>query len=473
MSKYFTIGMLVCISMLLNSVFADDGNPARENFDQPKCIDSGDIDRVWHMFSFRAWNKAKQKWVKIKAPGPCENDSLEFKVVEAFLFLEKIPAIAQVPELSAGPAKYLRQRIKEIRIEESAVSKECREPSFVAFVPYYSNTMHVCAGAKKLAESMALWSYMLVHEARHVDGFDHVSCIYGDFATKKGKLRVCDTSYQSRGSYSVGIDYWLAMARAKSIPTALRNEAKVLAVVDLFIRFRKLPLGLSEGVLLLSKARNLYYFNGTSKILLAANLRENTNVSMRQSLPYLFDPHFGTVKVVTAEEEILDAPLYNAFAQRYRNYQPQKRESILDLLFYPQYDCELFREKMICYKEKEKTIVEFGTFRPITFLRGKKSSLLGSDRPHLVDASGELFSLPKSFNELKQKKTNALKKVGNPQGIMGLAGFKDHELALFPDGSLKLFSPATKSWQTPPELENETFEKVLGPILWSPLLKDL
>ncbi len=118
---------------------------------------------------------------------------------------------------------YFIGRINDIQIQSSC-------PKGVgAFVYSFGNTMYVCP--MLLTDSFAALdrTSVMMHEARHIDGFPHITCAHGP---RTGLQGACDQQISDHGSYAVTVETYAQLAAyATDIHPALRAYAASSAVV--------------------------------------------------------------------------------------------------------------------------------------------------------------------------------------------------------------------------------------------------
>jgi hypothetical protein len=119
--------------------------------------------------------------------------------------------------------EYFIGRINDFNIQESC-------PKGVgAFVYFFGNTMYVCP--MLLSENFTALdrASVFMHEARHIDGFPHMTCSSG---ARQGINGACDTRISDGGSYAVTVETYAQLAAyAGDLHPALRAYARSSAVV--------------------------------------------------------------------------------------------------------------------------------------------------------------------------------------------------------------------------------------------------
>lgn len=114
------------------------------------------------------------------------------------------------------------------RIHDFDVQQDC--PKGVgAYVYSFGNTMYVCPMLLTANFTSMDRASVFMHEARHIDGFPHVTCRRGP---RQGLQGACDTRISAGGSYAVSVETYAQLGRyAPDLHPALRAYAKSSAVI--------------------------------------------------------------------------------------------------------------------------------------------------------------------------------------------------------------------------------------------------
>lgn len=117
---------------------------------------------------------------------------------------------------------YFEQRITDIDIQSSC------QKGVGAFVYMWGSTMYVCPMLLSANFTALDRASVMMHEARHIDGFPHTTCRQGP---RQGLQGACDTRIADGGSYAVSVETYAQIARyAPDVHPALRAYAKSSAV---------------------------------------------------------------------------------------------------------------------------------------------------------------------------------------------------------------------------------------------------
>lgn len=162
----------------------------------------------------------------------CFDGSQTSHLIAGIMFMRKTQFATNMPtsqdELFSGRFannwyEYFIGRINDFNIQESC-------PKGVgAFVYFFGNTMYVCP--MLLSENFTALdrASVFMHEARHIDGFPHMTCSSG---ARQGINGACDTRISDGGSYAVTVETYAQLAAyAGDLHPALRAYARSSAVV--------------------------------------------------------------------------------------------------------------------------------------------------------------------------------------------------------------------------------------------------
>lgn len=128
----------------------------------------------------------------------------------------------QLNIIGTSPYTFFKERVKKIIYDESKDSYCAREDVSSFGYSNYGSEIYLCpfffsADLAKVTRAAAI-----LHEARHSEGFHHVTCQSGD---KAGAHDSCDSSLEFNGSYAVALEYLLRLYNSKT--TNLSEQDKV------------------------------------------------------------------------------------------------------------------------------------------------------------------------------------------------------------------------------------------------------
>lgn len=161
----------------------------------------------------------------------CHDGSQTANLIESLMFMRKTRFENNMPnssdELFSGRFArdwygYFEGRITDINIQTSC-------PKGVgAYVYMWGSTMYTCPMLLSANFTALDRASVMMHEARHIDGFPHVTCRQGP---RQGLQGACDGKIADGGSYAVSVETYAQIARyAPDVHPALRAYARSSAV---------------------------------------------------------------------------------------------------------------------------------------------------------------------------------------------------------------------------------------------------
>src|SRR3989344_252870 len=115
------------------------------------------------------------------------------------------------------------------RINEMEVDSNCPKGVAAYVYGFGGNTMYVCSAALNDNFSALDRASIFMHEARHIDGFPHMTCSKG---ARKGLQGACDNRISAGGSYAVTVETYAQLAKfGVTLHPALRAYARSSAVI--------------------------------------------------------------------------------------------------------------------------------------------------------------------------------------------------------------------------------------------------
>lgn len=465
------------IILLFAIIFYSQPNQASD------CVSQADADKFFANYSLLFFNDSKQEWDKETSTPLCTEDDFSNSLLQGLAFLNKVQATSSKTKNTdsvisqEGAENYFKKRISQLLIETKKHSRACSNEGVVAYVSDIEGPkMHICPEEFR-GYSPLMASYILLHEARHMDGYDHVFCSQGPLKeqdeAEDNYYGSCDESFELQGSYGVGAAYLLEVYRTSEDPV-IKQEARSNAVIDLIERFNKLPLDMKTGVLIQSDLGQLSFYDGfnRSKIL---NLPETIQATtLRYGLPTFFDIN-GEVSTYLYSKKL--TPTESAFADYYRNdFSDEQRNDTLDVYYSSEYSCFLFKAKLYCEDDKNAQFeISFQKIKPIQFIKSSNSILIQKNTLYITATDGYLYSLPSTMADLQKISIESqLNKTSRAFKTLSLAaGFEKDELGINFSGELLKYNSKRKFWSPVPAYIGLRNKKILSPYIWSKKIEEL
>lgn len=114
------------------------------------------------------------------------------------------------------------------RIDEFDVQSSCPKGVGAYVYGWGGNTMYVCPMMLTDLFSSLDRASVFMHEARHIDGYPHVTCRNGP---RRGINGACDNRISDGGSYAVTVETYAQLAKYGQIHPALKAYARSAAVI--------------------------------------------------------------------------------------------------------------------------------------------------------------------------------------------------------------------------------------------------
>lgn len=451
-------------------------------FSATECLPSGQADYFFKTFKVFKWSRSEGEYTTITAiKDLCDSKDLTVRLAKAVQYMNELNA-SQDPNSASivtreGAGNYFTKRIARIVIEPKD-GFGC--PSGVMAFVYRNekNIMHVCTEGVSEVDSPLMMSWVLVHEARHTEGFSHVHCNHGLYLNTENdhtSTGSCDETYETQGSYGVGAGFLAEVLRTTKDPVE-KQAARSQYVVDLIQRFNKFPLDIKPGFAAHSKSGEVSFFDGKNKSTLFT-ATPNAFLTSRQDLPTVFDPA-GSVKTYYFAGILQDTP--GGYAREFaEKYTPSERESLRDTYYGAAHDyaCLLFERKLRCgdnYAQDPDIDVAL-SIRPLNFLLTAKSDFVNNNVLYIVADDGYLYPLPKDWKSFQSwSKSGVLIRSSKQYNMLSLATLNDEsEYGVTFEGRLEKRSKLMKMWLPLKEYRGEEIQKIVSPFFWSPKLNEI
>lgn len=439
------------------------------------CLDSAQVQSVLKAYEILHWDDDKNDWVGNSKIDNCDAASLVHKTVRSILFLQQLPRFAVAPGgvnsqvTIEGPANFFQKRISKIYIESAKHSGDagaCGGQGVIAFVKSSQPEMYICPAFGSPFFTDLMSSAVLVHEARHTEGYEHDLCLHGPYAKNDLPYGACDSSFEAQGSYGIGAGYVLNVYQGTK-NEALRQEARANIVDDLITRFNKFPLEIQPGALLQKENGVVSFYDGKNHVL--SQLKNLKVMAIRDIFPVYFG-NDGSVKTYSFSKTLKDS--LGAFAKWYREKTtPAQHNSLLDV-YYGSISCLLFEKSLHCGigdPNAKDVDIALNDIRPLRLFSDETGTVLS-----ILDEDGVLHALPLNYSELIDATESDFQIISEPMEIMSRSDLdKNAAIAVKLDGSL-VYTPdaVNKPWSPLKEFKGQKFLKVM-PFLWSQKLENL
>jgi hypothetical protein len=173
------------------------------------------------------------------------------------------------------------------RIEEFSIDDSCPKGVVAYVYAFGGKTMYACAGALTDQFTALDLASVFMHEARHIDGFPHITCSKGP---RQGLQGACDQRISDAGSYAVTVETYAQLARyAMGIHPALKAYARSASVIYADEAFEEpAKITRSQRFMLMTNDRNVHTLNLDGTHAIVGQAPELGHVVMRAQHMILF-----------------------------------------------------------------------------------------------------------------------------------------------------------------------------------------
>lgn len=306
----------------------------------------------------------------------CPDGSKESHLLAGIMFMRKTAFAASMPKssddlfsgnFSTDWYDYFIGRINDFAIQESC-------PRGVgAYVYMFGNTMYVCPMLLSDSFTALDRASVFMHEARHIDGYPHVTCSRGPRAGLNG---ACDDRISNGGSYAVSVETYVQIAKySEGLHPALRAYSRSAAVVYADEAFQS-PTRIEREPQFLALATNgEFHILNPNKSTMTTQLGQAPAVGrivMRGQHMILYPENRSLpAKYVFARNEGEIRQEAGDIAIEYNSQSAQQRSEWVDVHMSAQWSAQLFRDrvKFTCDPRSTSTSEQtLGSERPVGFI---------------------------------------------------------------------------------------------------------
>lgn len=470
---------LLLITTVTSPAHADEPAPAPSPSAPPSpssCLSLQDLEEAKTIlagFQFRSWDPA----FKIDF---CDANNLFRNTTAAILLLKNLPNVSDSAnpfdneKLSPNPWAFFSSRINDIVFEtDASYDGFCgKNPGVIAFVAgAQDGIMHICPSAA--AQDIFTLSAILVHESRHQDGFPHVNCQHGDYATEA--VPACDTNYKEAGSYGIQTEYYVKVSKANGVDPAIRQEARSSALLYFMQRFNQLPLGIKNGAVLADNSETVNFYDGKSLTpMFQAPSAEFELTSMDDNLA-LIQPKEPKIQLISEDGTTMGESLAE-----------NNGADLLDVYQDISGFCLLFPNGIVCASgdaNSKPVTIKFNDFTAIGFA-SHDVNYFKENIMYIASTTGDVYYLPLNLSQLSAMADKPLPHSKDFSGLINFAKLDSShmmilnaegqaELVTLPPSGYESVSSSSKKTPAPGIDPSRRFTRMFAPYYWSQELKDL
>lgn len=492
------------------------------------CLKQSLVNEALSGLTLHAWNYIDKSWTIMNQINLCDDESVAFKVIKSITYMAELESKTREQKnnltsivFKEGPLTFFKSRVKNIYFEPSKKFRKegdlrCNNTELAFVSMRERSALHICTGNISHETEVDAMSFILLHEARHVDGPVHVVCSHGsnfEYDTLNNTRRfACDNDYESQGSY--GIDASFAIDLYKMSTSQIkRQRARSKVVSTLVTNFNKLPFGIEVGRIVASHKRGILFYPYKNGEALNNNLIHENNLGGVQFLPIpkikpkierqyhtlsgmtetinglainnqqlIAYSNIGRVYMYSKRSLVSIGPLKIADYFRY-SLSTKEQASLVDVFhqtFDINYGCLLMSQSMVCMNDTSQVIyrMEFSNIQPQGFYIYKDPASR-FESIYLLDKSNRSYPLPNDFRMLRSfSKEQTLVDFSEQDKILNKKNGDDDPfnilslLNILPSDELipkLLVAPVDAILQ---KIKTDS-TWILGPFYWSPKIEAL
>jgi hypothetical protein len=323
------------VLLLLSLLFVGVNAQAQE------CISKEEITEIaTHFTQFR--NLSGKEY--------CYTDTHESHLIAGLMFMRKTqfdPMEKSKDDLFSGRFangwyNYFIGRITDMEIDENC-------PKGVAAYVYAfgGKTMYVCTMMLTSNYTALDRASVFMHEARHIDGYPHITCRRGARAGLQG---ACDNRIADGGSYAVSVETYAQLAKfATGIHPALKAYAKSSAVVYADEAFEsQVRIERVQQFVVMDSNRNFHLVraDGSSQVLGQTPMLGKI-VMRGQHMTLIPDNVQEKARFVFARNEGEINQEAGELAADYNTQTPEQRANLVDFHIATQWNARIYQDKAV------------------------------------------------------------------------------------------------------------------------------
>lgn len=232
------------------------------------------------------------------------------------------------------------------RVTEFSIDSGCPKGVIAYVYSFGGSTMYACSAALTDNFSPLDLASVFMHEARHLDGYPHITCSRGP---RQGLQGACDTRISDTGSYAVTVETYAQLARyALDIHPALKAYARSASVIYADEAFEN-PVRIERANRFVVMAKDKRFVavspNGNTQELGMAP--ELGKIVMRSQHMILFPDdvnHNARFVFLRGEGEIVS--LAGDQAEEYNALSPANRPNMVDVHIAAQWNARVYKDKV-------------------------------------------------------------------------------------------------------------------------------
>ena len=418
--------MKIKLSIILAALTLTVSNAVFAESDSADCIPQSEMQTIAQHFT---------QFASLANAPLCNDNSQNWHLISSIMFMRKTQFSANMPvskdELFSGRFASNWYDYFIGRINDLEVVSDCPKGVVAYVYAFGGNTMYVCPMALTDSFSSLDRASVMMHEARHIDGFPHITCSKGP---RQGIQGACDVKIADGGSYAVTVETYAQLAKyAEGIHPAMKAYARSSAVVYADEAFENpVRINRSETLLALTSSLNFYSVNPQSGETKQLGSAATAGKIVKRGQHMIIFPTDKTQKAqyvfANNEGQISQSP--NDFVTEYNAQTPDQKANLVDLHIGAQWSARVYKTSvtLICDpKSPAQTVVNLpagavaaNLVYPTGYARDAYTVQLLTQAGDALDVScaNKQASVKPSTLRLDQKYTRIYKANGAVLGLL-------------------------------------------------------
>jgi hypothetical protein len=329
------LSVLITLSGLFVSV-------AQAQDAQKECVSQAEMKEISGHF---------RQFAKLANADFCNDDSKEWHLVSSLMFMRHTQFAGDMPnskdEFFTG--KFAKDWYGYFigRIDNLEVVNDCPKGVIAYVYMFGDKTMYTCPMALTKSFSSLDRASVMMHEARHIDGFPHITCSKG---ARQGLQGACDKKIADGGSYAVTVETYAQLAKyAQGIHPAMKAYARASSVVYADEAFESaVKINRTEKLLALTQDTSFFSMDTATNQLKKLGNALSIGKIVRRAQHMILFPTDKTIKVqyVFANNEGTIEQSPSDFVTEYNAQTPEQKANLVDLHIGAQWSARVFKNSV-------------------------------------------------------------------------------------------------------------------------------
>ncbi|GEM_PF-4349596 len=358
---------------------------------------------------------------------------------------------------------YLKERVQTIS-KSSPEASSCQNGAMAYVEGEANSTLFLCPlYFTDTYYSLYGKASILLHEARHTEGYPHTMCLAGN---KVGSTGGCDETIEDRGSYAVSTEALAKILfRGKNVPPTERAKLKI-HLLESLESFNEPVNGVGNTALYLQDVdgKGAYFFDGL-KLYSAKKFDRAQIVSRYVNLQVVPKNGMKAFSWEVLQSQSTFAPAAGACAKAYNDVSAAKRSPLLEVIDDGIYFACVYENHLsarLGYEMTEDVIIKLPKKIKAVFTSDEVKDS-ERDSYYAISVDNEFYRM--RFGE-NGKVT--ISKVADPTGgFKHLFFFNSDLTGLTNQGVLLKLDFESNQWVPFPALRDRYFKSSTRPFLWS------